>query len=55
VLQNGVKMTLEPPSGLRANLKRSYIGFDDNFLRNCTKEEPYKKLIFAFSFFHAIV
>lgn len=55
VLQNSVKMTLEPPSGLRSNLKRSYVALDDNFLKNCAKPDEFKKLTFAFCFFHAIV
>jgi len=55
VLQNSVKMTLEPPQGLRSNLKRSYVALDDNFLKNCAKPEQFKKLTFAFCFFHAIV
>lgn len=55
VLQNGVKMTLEPPSGLRNNLMRSYARLDDNELNICKKPELFKKLIFGFCFFHAII
>jgi dynein heavy chain len=56
VLQNGVKMTLEPPQGLRFNLKRSYVSLlNDERLNDCKQVEPYKKLLFSFCFFHAIV
>ena len=55
ILQNGVKMTTEPPRGLKANLKRTYQEFSDNFLEDCKKPEAWKKLIFGLSFFHAIV
>jgi len=56
VLQNSVKMTLEPPKGLRSNLLRSYAAFDERELNEgTTKPEAYKKLLFAYCFFHAIV
>jgi len=55
VLQNGVKLTTEPPRGLKANLKRTYIDFNDSFIDSCKKPEIWKKMLFGLSFMHAIV
>lgn len=48
-------MTLEPPSGLRSNLMRTYANYDNKTLNDCAKPDEYKKLTFAFAFFHACV
>ena len=37
VLQNSVKMTIEPPQGLRANLLRSYAGITESEFDECVK------------------
>ena len=37
ILQNGSKMTVEPPRGIKANLLRSYVGFSDEFYKGCSK------------------
>lgn len=55
VLQNSVKMTMEPPSGLKANVLQTMDNFDNNQLNDSRKPDEFKKLIFAFAFFHAIV
>ena len=55
VLQNGVKMTLEPPQGLRSNLLRTYNNMSDDELKDCKKPNEYKKLLFGFCLFHAII
>lgn len=55
VLQNGVKMTIEPPQGLRSNLLRTYKNIDDKELEDCKKPDNFKKLLFGFCLFHAII
>lgn len=55
VLQNGVKLTTEPPRGLKANLKRTYQELTESYITDCKKPEYWRKLLFGLSFFHATI
>lgn len=59
VLQNGVKMTNEPPTGLRMNLLQSYLSDPINsaeFYSGCPGNElVFSRLLFGLCFFHGLI
>ena len=55
ILQNSIKLTNEPPSGLRPNMLRAYLGFTEAVWESCPKQSELKGIIFALAFFHSVV
>ncbi|XP_057658316.1 dynein axonemal heavy chain 6 isoform X1 [Diorhabda carinulata] len=55
VLQNSVKVTNEPPKGLRANIKRSFSEMDKAFFEDHPLEHKWKAMLFGLCTFHAVV
>jgi dynein heavy chain len=54
ILQKSIKLTNEPPSGLKANLKRAYLNFTEAIWENSSKQSEFKAIIFALCFFHSV-
>ena len=58
LLQNGIKVITEPPRGLKANMLKNYMAFDNKSLEDMKDGRninAWKKLVFSLSFFHAII
>jgi len=54
ILQKAIKLTNEPPSGLKANLKRAYLNFTEAIWESSTKASEFKTIIFSLCFFHSV-
>ncbi|XP_017780151.1 PREDICTED: dynein heavy chain 6, axonemal [Nicrophorus vespilloides] len=55
VLQNSVKVTNEPPKGLRANIKRAFIDMLDEFFEDHILGQQWKSMLFGLCMFHAVI
>ena len=55
ILQRCIKLTNEPPQGLRANMNRALANFSDEVWENSPKQAEFKALLFSLCFFHAVV
>jgi dynein heavy chain len=63
VLQNGMKMTVEPPKGLKSNLLRAYLAMEDDWFKEAGQSgtnpkecmAAFRKMLFGLCFFHASI
>jgi dynein heavy chain len=55
ILQSSIKMTTEPPKGIKANMKRLYNLLTEQQFTRCVRQDKYKKLLFALCFFHSVL
>ena len=55
ILQAGIKMTTEPPKGIRANMKRLYQTVNEDYFSEVGCPQKFKKLLFALCFFHSVL
>jgi dynein heavy chain len=55
ILQHGVKMTIEPPKGLKQALMRAYLSIDEAWYEDCSKPFEFKKMLFGLCFFHGLI
>ena len=56
VLQSGIKLTNEPPRGIKAGLFRTFTDLGpEKYEEDFNKSFQYKKLVFALAFFHSVI
>ncbi|XP_029444925.1 dynein heavy chain 11, axonemal [Rhinatrema bivittatum] len=55
ILENSIKITNEPPTGMLANLHAALYNFDQDTLEICAREQEFKSILFSLCYFHACV
>lgn len=55
ILQNSMKLTNEPPKGIKSNVLKTFNELSTEKLSSCSKQMPWRKLVFSLSFFHAVI
>jgi len=55
VLQNSVKLTNEPPKGIKANLMKNYTDYADGIIENCKQVEVWRNILYSLTLFHSVV
>lgn len=55
ILEACIKITNEPPTGIKANLHAALDNFSQDTLEMCAKENEFRKLLFSLVYFHAVV
>jgi dynein heavy chain, axonemal len=55
ILESSIKITNEPPTGIKANIHKALDNFTQETLEMCGKEAEFKVILFSLCYFHAVV
>lgn len=55
ILEASIKITNEPPTGIKANVHKAMDQFSQDTLEMCARENEFKSLWFSLCYFHAVV
>lgn len=55
ILENAIKITNEPPTGIQANLHKALDNFNQETLEMCSRENEFKSILQSLCYFHAVV
>nr|XP_060500991.1 dynein axonemal heavy chain 9-like [Panthera onca] len=55
ILENAIKITNEPPTGMHTNLHKALDNFTQDTLEMCSRETEFKSILFALCYFHGVV
>ncbi|XP_042345657.1 dynein axonemal heavy chain 11 [Plectropomus leopardus] len=55
ILENAIKITNEPPTGMNASLHAALNNFSQETLDLCSREQEFNSMLFSLCFFHACV
>ncbi|XP_074539499.1 dynein axonemal heavy chain 11 isoform X2 [Halichoeres trimaculatus] len=55
LLENTIKITCEPPTGMNASLHAALNNFSQDALDMCSREQEFNSMLFSLCFFHACV
>uniref|UniRef100_A0A667Y5V4 Dynein axonemal heavy chain 11 n=1 Tax=Myripristis murdjan TaxID=586833 RepID=A0A667Y5V4_9TELE len=55
ILENAIKITSEPPTGMNASLHAALHNFSQDTLEMCCREQEFNSMLFSLCFFHACV
>uniref|UniRef100_A0A8C6SC12 Uncharacterized protein n=1 Tax=Neogobius melanostomus TaxID=47308 RepID=A0A8C6SC12_9GOBI len=53
ILENAIKITNEPPTGMNASLHAALNNFSQDMLDLCSREQEFNLMLFSLCFFHA--
>jgi dynein heavy chain len=50
-----LKVTNEPPKGIKSNIKRSFLELNEDWYKGCNKPKEFHSMFFSLALFHSVI